>query len=92
MQDLGLGNLYSSYHNKLYNLTEGYTEIRCSVPNFPFTPGRILVGGRILENGIEADWCKDKLGSIDIQMGDFYRTGIIGQTNWGQYLISAKWL
>jgi lipopolysaccharide transport system ATP-binding protein len=92
MQDIGLANLYSSYQRVFFNdLSEGYHTIKCKISNIAFVPGTLFVRGRILENDMEADWLKDNLGSMNIQMGDFYNTGVIGQTNWGQYLIKGEW-
>jgi lipopolysaccharide transport system ATP-binding protein len=91
-QEEGLANLYSSYQKIVFNdLKQGYSVIKCKIKDFPFAPGRVLLKGRILENDREADWYKNPLGQIDIQMGDFYKTGVVGQANWGHFLIKGEW-
>jgi lipopolysaccharide transport system ATP-binding protein len=88
-----LTNLYSSYQNiKFSDLDEGYHLIKVKIARFPLTAGKIYVKGRIEENGIESDWPKDYLGSIQIEMGDFYHTGNIGAINWNsKFLIKGEW-
>jgi lipopolysaccharide transport system ATP-binding protein len=88
-----LTNLYSSYQNiKFSDLHEGYHLIKVKIARFPLTSGKIYVKGRIEENGIESDWPKDYLGSIQIEMGDFYNTGNIGAINWNsKFLIKGEW-
>ncbi len=87
-----LSILYSGYQNCTFNnLPIGYTIIKCTLKNFCLSPGLLPVYGRILENGIEADWLKKPLGVLDVEMGDFYKTGNIGNVNNVKCLITGKW-
>ena len=92
-QDINLASLYSSYQKIVFNdLKEGYAIIKCKINDFAFSPGSVIIMGRILENSNESDWYKGNLGVIEVQMGDFYQTGLIGQSNWGNMLIKGEWL
>jgi len=90
--DQGIANLYSSYQNIVFSSSENYIIVKCILPEIPFSPGNIAIRGRILVSGEESDFYKSKLGDLLIEMGDFYNTGIIGQSNWGKYLIKGQWL
>lgn len=89
--DQGIANLYSSYQNVLFSSTEDFTTVKCVLPEISFSPGNLVFRGRIEVDGEESDFYQGKLGEILIEMGDFYNTGIIGQTNWGKYLIKGQW-
>jgi lipopolysaccharide transport system ATP-binding protein len=90
--DTPLGNLYSSFHDVYYNLNEGYHEIKCKLSNFPFPSAKIFVRGRIIADGNESDYLKDILGTLDVEMGDFYKSGSLGQRNWGaKCLFAGEW-
>ena len=90
--DQGLANLYSSYQNVFFTSNENYMTIKFVLPTISFSPGNIGIRGRILVSGEESDFYLHKLGEILIEMGDFYNTGVIGQSNWGKYLIKGQWL
>lgn len=89
--DQGIANLYSSYQNVLFSSTESFITVKCILPEISFTPGNVIFRGRILVDGEESDSYQGKLGEIMIEMGDFYQTGIIGQSNWGKQLIKGRW-
>jgi lipopolysaccharide transport system ATP-binding protein len=87
-----LAVLYSNFQNYSFTgLTEGNNIIKCKLSDIPFAEGRIQVKGRIEENGEEADWFKEPLGFIDIEMGDYYKTGQIGFNGKTKYLIKGQW-
>ncbi len=90
--DQGLANLYSSYQNVFFTTNEKYMTVKFVLPTLSFSPGNIGIRGRILVSGEESDFYMHKLGEILIEMGDFYNTGVIGQSNWGKYLIKGQWL
>ncbi|MEA5516178.1 ABC transporter ATP-binding protein [Nodularia sp. UHCC 0506] len=86
-----LSILYSDYSGTTFSPQSAKGQIKCMIPNFPYAPGRYYIGIRILENGIEADWPKGFVGSIDVESGDFYGTGIIAHSGIGSVLIKGNW-
>ena len=91
--DESLSVLYSSYQNMLFESYEtGSKVIKCRISDFPFAEGVYSIGGRLLNNDIEADWPKDRIGEIVVVKGDFYNTGNIGIKGKAQYLIKGEWL
>jgi lipopolysaccharide transport system ATP-binding protein len=91
--DTPLGNLYSSFQDVYYHFDEGYHTIKCKLSNLPFPAEKIFVRGRIIANRNESDYLKDVLGTLSVEMGDFYRTGSMGQRNWGaKCLFSGNWI
>ena len=87
-----LAVLYSNYQNYyLSDLVEGNNIVKCTIHDFPFAPGRIQIRGRIEENGEEADWLKEPLEYVDIEMGDYYKTGQIGFNGKTNFLIKGRW-
>lgn len=90
--DTPLGNLYSSFQEVYFSLDEGYHIVKCKVANFPFAPEKIFVRGRIVANGNESDYLKDVLGELEVEMGDFYKSGSLGQKNWrAKALFTGNW-
>lgn len=89
--DFGLANLYSSYQKILFDVEDDYSVIKFILPEVTFTPGYITIKGRILNSGQESDAYHGILGEILVEMGDFYQTGVVGQSNWGKYLIKGEW-
>lgn len=85
--------LYSSFQNiKFKDFPIGYHTIKVKIKSLPVSPGKVYIRGRIEENGIEADWYKDYLGKIEIEMGDFYNTGSIGVRDYNtKFLIKGEW-
>ncbi len=87
-----LGNLYSSFQDVFYHYDEGYKIVKCRINQFPFAPGKIFVRGRIVSDGNESDYLKDVLGVLEVEMGDYYKTGSLGQRDWGaKVLFAGKW-
>ncbi|HCN85226.1 MAG TPA: ABC transporter ATP-binding protein [Sphingobacteriaceae bacterium] len=82
-----LGNLYSSFQNKYFEIEQGYTIAKCTLEKFSFAPGKLIVRGRILVGRDESDWLKDVLGVIEVEMGDFYGTGNVGQLDWNSKIL-----
>jgi lipopolysaccharide transport system ATP-binding protein len=87
-----LSVLYNSYQDINFDVYEkGYYYLKCKLNDFNFAPGKIQVVGRITVGGIESDWIFNPIGSIEIQMGDYYRTGNIGHKNNSNFLIKGNW-
>lgn len=83
--------LYSDFQNVSFvGDRDEIIEVRCSIDKFPFGTGKIIVIGRIEVEGFEADWIKDPLAVLNIEHGDFYRTGKFGDIN-TPFLISGGW-
>jgi len=89
--EIGLANIYSSYQKENFTLKKGYNEIRFKLRKVNVTPGSLIVKGRIEIKNEESDCYLDNLGSIMVEMGDFYNTGQVGQINWGKFLIEGTW-
>ena len=90
--DTMLSVLYSSYQGTyVQGLKEGYNQVRCTLPSVDFGQGVIYVKGRIVENGEEADWPKDIIGKIPIEMGNYYGTGSNGFRQNVPFLIKGNW-
>lgn len=84
--------LFSSYQNQCWEFpNEGYEHIRCTIPNFPFAPGRILVKGLLTVDQTESDWPKPPIGVIDIELGDFYGTGGTNLKDGVPCLVKGLW-
>jgi len=67
--------LYAGYLNQTFASVPTSGAFRCQLRNLPLTTGRYKVAARVLTNGVEADFPKDGIGFIDVEDGDFYRTG-----------------
>jgi lipopolysaccharide transport system ATP-binding protein len=83
--------LYNDYSGDLIELNEAAGKIKCTLKDFPFSVGRYFVGARILVNGIEADWPRNFVGSIDVEAGDFYGDGQLGHSGTGPVLLRGIW-
>jgi len=83
--------LYSSFQAKYFQANESdYLAVKCTLNSFPFSKGKLFVRSRVLVNGIEADWPKEAIGTIDIEFGDFYETGATTE-NMAPFLIKGDW-
>ena len=82
---------YSDYAGTTFSLLPPVGKFKCMIRDFPYSTGRYLIAGRVLANGIEVDWPREYIGYIDVEAGDFYRTGSIGQSNLGPVLIRGDW-
>jgi len=87
-----LSVLYSSYQNSLFEVdASGYLDIRCALKEFSFASGRLVVKGRLLVNGEEADWPRVPLGYVDVENGDFFGTGNLGFSGNVSLLVKGQW-
>lgn len=84
--------LYSAYQKTFFD-TDGNKlfEIQCVIKNFPFTYGKYKVGARVLVNNEEADFPQEGIGYIDVESGDFYKSGHTGFGNHGLTLLAGEW-
>ncbi|MCP2732463.1 ABC transporter ATP-binding protein [Limnofasciculus baicalensis] len=91
----GLGDtisvFYSDYAGTTFSSIPHIGKIKCRIQDFPYSKGRYLVGARITVNGVEADWPKGYIGFIDVEAGDFYKTGNVALSGIGVVLIRGDW-
>jgi lipopolysaccharide transport system ATP-binding protein len=81
---------YSDYMGVTFDLeSEGI--IKCRVDDFPFSAGRYFIGARVVVNGMESDWPKGFIGLINVEAGDFYGDGNLGNAGLGPILLRGKW-
>ncbi len=86
-----LSLFYSDYAGSTFEISNYEGQIRCKIENFPFSLGQYFVGTRIVINGIEADWPRGYVGSINVESGDFYKHGTFGNAGLGPLLLSGDW-
>jgi len=88
----GICNNYSSYQNIFYeNPNSDYMIVKAHIQDLFLVPGNYIIQGRVVVDDEESDFCFEDLGEIKVSMGDFYQSGVIGQANWGNVLLKAKW-
>jgi len=88
----GICNNYSSYQNVFFENPESdYIIVKAVISKLFLVPGKYIIQGRIIVDDEESDFCFEDLGEIKVSMGDFYGSGVVGQTNWGNVLLKAKW-
>jgi len=83
--------LYSEYCGVTFSDLSKKGKLKCKIRDFPYASGRYLVGARILVNGVEADWPRGMLGTIEVEGGDFYGTGYIPPSGTGSILVRGSW-
>lgn len=83
--------LYSSYLGQTFAPSGKSGEFRCRVPKLPLAPGRYSVGTRLLVGGEEADWLRNWVGYMDVELGDFYGSGSPGFNGPAPVLMSGQW-
>lgn len=87
-----IATFYSSYVGKNWEFRgEREVTIRCSLKKLALSPGRYFVKGRILVNGIEADWPKSPIGVLDVNLGGFYGTETHVEGLGGVLLLDGSW-
>ncbi len=87
-----LSVLYSSFqHIKISGKPGEIITVKCAIKDLSFNQGEYTVKGRILYNGEESDWLKDRLGTITVLKGDYYETGNLGFDGTSQYLVKGIW-
>jgi len=77
--------------NQTFSEVPSKGEVRCYIPRFPLTSGRYIIYAEIEVNGIDADVPKDGVGYIDVESGDFYKTGRIVDSKLAPFLIPGRW-
>ncbi|MBM9614409.1 ABC transporter ATP-binding protein [Desulfobulbus rhabdoformis] len=85
-----LSVFYSHYANVLFDFDSDGV-IKCKIDDFPFSPGQYHIAARVLADGAEADWPKGFIGRIDVEAGDYYKSGKYGDAGVGPVLIRGCW-
>jgi len=84
--------LYSSYQNEFFDVkNKGYYTIKCEIDDFNYTISKMQIFGLINENDSVSDWLKIPLGSIEVENGDYYRTGSKGYTKDSICNLKGNW-
>ena len=89
--DSEISILYSDYSGCLVDLDSAESTVSCTIPNFPFSKGRYLVRVRIMANGEEADWPRDLALELNVEDGNFYKSGVPFHSGIGPVLLSGRW-
>lgn len=83
--------LYSDYVGTTFSSLPYKGKFKCKIKDFSYSAGRYFIGARVTVNGAEADWPQGYIGSIDVEAGDFYRTGTVFHSGIGPVLIRGDW-
>jgi lipopolysaccharide transport system ATP-binding protein len=84
--------LYSSYTGRQFTRLPASGEFRCRIPHFPLSTGSYTVGVRVIVGIEESDWPRDGVGSIDVEAGDFWRSGSAGFGGGAPLLMQGDWV
>jgi len=88
-----MGVLYSSFQAIYFEAVPNQLlQIKCVVPNFPFTVGTYKIGTRIVVNNEESDWLLGGAGFIVVENGDFYGTGSTGHSHPYMTNFLGRWM
>jgi hypothetical protein len=82
---------YSDYMGVTFDIKASEGKIKCWIDQWPFSVGRYFVKVRILVGGIESDWPKGFVGSINVEAGDFYKKGNFSNAGLGPFLLAGNW-
>lgn len=88
--DVMISNLYSGFQHITFKVQKGIHTISCLVEEFAFAAPELLIRGVINANKQLADWPSCHLAKINIEQGDYYRTGVLSQVG-NQYLFKGNW-
>lgn len=83
--------LYRSYTGAAFDEIPTRGEFRCSLSRLPLSEGKYSLEARVMVAGVEADWPRDSIGSIDVESGDFYGTGSRGFNGNVPLLVNGEW-
>jgi len=83
--------LYAGYLDQEFDSVSGNGIFRCRLRHLPLVAGRYKVGARVVVNGVEADWPRDGIGFMDVEIGDFYGTGRVGFDGSSAVMLDGDW-
>lgn len=90
VDDVMISNLYSSFQHLTFDVKEGICTISCKINDFAFSSPVLLIRGVVKANGLLSDWPSCHLAKINIEQGDFYRTGTLTQPG-NQFVFKGDW-
>lgn len=83
---------YSSYQDVLFDFEKtGYYTVKFKYSGINIAPGIKTIRGLIDVNNKTSDWPENILGQIQIEMGNFYKSGFTKINNRVQILINGSW-
>lgn len=83
--------LYASYVGQVLASVPRTGEFRCLIRKLPLAEGCYTVGARVLVAGVEADWPRGGVGTLNVEAGDFYGTGQAGFRGNAPLLVAGEW-
>jgi lipopolysaccharide transport system ATP-binding protein len=83
--------LYSSYSGQSFPSVPKTGRFCCRIPRLCLAPGRYPIGAAVTVNGVEADCLNGGVGLLDVEAGDFYRTGHPGWNGRSVFLLEGDW-
>lgn len=90
MDGIMISNLYSSYQHITFDVMKGTHIISCLVQDFAFASRDLIIRGVIKADKQISDWPSCHLAKIEIEQGDFYRSGVLSETG-NQFLFKGEW-
>ena len=82
--------LYSGFQQVYFGHENDELIVKCQLTNVSFGVGSLLVRGRILADGNEADWPSEVIGLLNIENGDYFLTGKTTDII-APFMIKGKW-
>jgi lipopolysaccharide transport system ATP-binding protein len=89
-EDVMISNLYSGFQHVVFALDKGTHLISCIVNDFAFASSELFIRGVINANKQLSDWPSCHLARIEIEQGDFYRSGVLSQKS-NLFLFKGTW-
>jgi len=86
-----LFGLYQSFLGPPFALIPPAGTFRCDIPNFPLAAGRYELHGRVLVGSEEADWPRQSVLTVNVEAGDFYRSGSTGFGSHAIFMVQGAW-
>jgi len=84
--------VYSGYSNEYFTFSKGLHIVVFSIKDVFFSSGRWSLRGVIKVNGEISDWPKFALAKFNVEVGNFYGTGHVGDTfNQTKFLLKGHW-
>lgn len=84
--------VYSGFQSEYFTFSEGFHFVIFTIRNVFFSSGRWSFRGLIKVHGDVSDWPKFALIKFNVDVGDFYGTGHIGdQFNQTKFLLRGNW-
>ena len=82
---------YNDYMGQALKSIASHGSCHFTFERLPLTSGRYFVRARVLYRGLEADWPKGVVATLDVLAGDYYRTGREFHSGQGIVLFDGTW-